>query len=234
MPGDLEPTAAAPARRIHDVTLGMREGMLVWPDDPPVVIVPWTLTSRGDPANVSELRLGSHTGTHVDPPAHFADHAVTVDDLDLHVLVGPATVVDLSGLRGSIEVADLDALSLPETVERLIFKTDNSAFWAGNPTSFPDSYVSLSPAGARWLVERGARLVAIDFLSIEPPCEDGFPVHQALLGAGVILVEGLDLSAVAAGDYLFVCLPLKLVGGDGAPARCVLIEPELAAAKRGE
>lgn len=210
--------------RVIDVTIGVQEGMLVWPDDPPVVIQPWALTARGDPANVSELRLGSHTGTHVDPPAHFADHAVTVDQLDLDVLVGPATVVDVSGGLRSIEVEDLEALSLPATVERLIFKTDNSSFWPPNPTSFPDHYVSLSAEGARWLVDRGIRLVAIDFLSIEPAGEGDFPVHRALLGAGVILVEGLDLSEVTAGEYIFVCLPLKLVGGDGAPARCVLIE----------
>lgn len=214
------------AGRIIDVTVGIGEGSLVWPGDPRVAVEPWTLTSRGEPANVSELRLGSHTGTHVDPPAHFLDGGLTVDRLPLDVLVGPAAVVDLRGVAGPVGVSDLEALSLAAGVERLLVRTDNSSLWSEVPARFPDDYVSVSPAAARWLVDWGVRLVGVDFLSIEPLGESGFPVHRTLLEAGVVLVEGLDLSGAPAGEYGLVCLPLKVVDGDGAPARCVLVEPE--------
>lgn len=211
--------------RVIDITLGIEAGMLVWPDDPPVTVEPAARISRGDPANVSALALGTHTGTHVDPPAHFLEGGATVDRLSLDVLVGPATVVDLRGIPGPLQPADLDARAIPSSVRRLLLKTDNSAVWSGNPVRMPDHYVSLSLAGARWLADRGIRLVGADFLSIEPPSEDGYPVHRALLEAGIVLVEGLDLSHVVAGEYVLACLPLKVIGGDGAPARCVLMQP---------
>ena len=210
--------------RVIDLTLGIHAGLPGWPGDPPVALTPWTRLDRGDEANVSELRLGTHAGTHVDPPAHFLDGAATVDHLALDVLVGPATVVDLSAVAGPVDVADLEAASLAPGVRRLLLRTANSSLWHRSPVRFPDRYVALTPAAARWLVARGVLLVGFDFLSVESPAADGYPVHRALLGAGVVLVEGLDLSEAPAGDYLLACLPLKVVGGDGAPARCVLVE----------
>jgi len=214
-------------RRILDVSLSVHPRMLVYPGDPPVELLPAQRIERGDPSNVSVLGLGTHTGTHVDPPAHFLPGGPTVEAIALDVLVGPAVVADLRAADGSIGPADLDRLALPDDVDRLLLRTRNSDLW-GRPTSapFPDSWIGLSPAGAEWMVERGVRLAGIDFLSIEPPdtgVEAGFPTHRALLEAGVVVVEGLDLRDVPAGPYEMVCLPLRLLGGDGAPARVVLL-----------
>jgi arylformamidase len=210
-------------RTITDITLPIRTGQFSWPGDPPVAVTPRFRIADGDPANVSEVRLSSHTGTHVDPPAHFLDGGATVDQLPLDALMGEATVIDLTGRPGPIGPADLEDLYLPAGTERLLMKTDNSARWPERLHTFPDDYVALSPAGAAWMVERGVRLVGIDFLSVEEYGAPGHPTHVTLLSAGVVILEGLDLSAVAAGAYELACLPLPLAGCDGAPARAVLL-----------
>jgi arylformamidase len=192
---------------IIDISLPIGPETPVWPGDPPVLVEPVARIEAGDPADVSRLVLGTHTGTHVDPPAHFLPGAATVDALSLDVLVGPAIVADLSA--GPIDRAALESLALSGGSIRLLLKTGGDAG-------------ALTPDGARWLVERGVRLVGADTLSIEPGSED-YPVHRILLGADIVIVEGLDLAAVAPGSYQLVCLPLRIVGGDGAPARAVLI-----------
>lgn len=206
-----------------DVSLGIGPELLTWPGDPGIAVEPSARLSRGDPANVSELRLGSHTGTHVDPPFHFFDGEITVDRLPLDLLHGEAVVADLTGVAEEIGAPDLEALGLQDGVTRLLMKTRNSELWARGTMDFPDRYVSLGVDGADWVVERGIRLVGIDFLSVEADGPSDFPVHRTLLGGGSIIVEGLDLSAVEPGTYTFVCLPLKVLGGDGAPARAALI-----------
>lgn len=208
---------------IIDVSLPVGPQMLTWPGDPAVAIEGRSRIARGDAANVSELVMGSHTGTHVDPPVHFIDGAPGVDTLDLDALVGAAEVVDLRGIAGEIDVSHLEALALPDGVERLLLYTDNSTLWTTDVVGFPDSYTCLSPDAARWLVERGVRLVGTDFLSIERRGAPGHPVHMTLLHAGVVIVEGLNLSGVEPGGYTFACLPLRVVDGDGAPARAILI-----------
>ena len=207
---------------IFDVSLSIGSAMLTWPGDPAVELDPAKRIAKGDSANVSELRLGTHTGTHVDPPFHFIDGAPTVEALDLGVLVGAAVVVDLQEAGASITPAELDAVAIPDGTERVLFKTPNSRLWSETPVRFPDSYTALTPEGARWCVDRGIRLVGTDFLSIEQKGAPGHPTHVTLLEAGVIILEGLDLSAVEPGAYELVVLPLKIVGGDGAPARAIL------------
>jgi arylformamidase len=210
--------------RVIDVSLPIGPDLLVWPGNPGVAITPTSRISRGDSSNVSEVRLGSHTGTHVDPPSHFLDGGTTAQDLPLDVMMGAATVADLRGVAGPIGPGELAGLSLTEDVTRLLLRTDNSALWAAGPQGFPDEYVSLSPDGARWLVDHGIRLIGIDFLSIEVRGAPGHPTHRTLLEAGVVILEGLDLSGVEPGAYTLVCFPLKIVGGDGAPTRAVLLE----------
>jgi arylformamidase len=210
--------------RIIDVSLGIGPDLLTWPGDPGAEVVPSARLARGDQANVSELRLGSHTGTHVDPPAHFIDGGATIDAVPLEALMGPAVVADLRGAE-VIDPAELDALDLPAGTDRLLCRTRNSELWSRGRIEFPDDYVAVTLEGAGWLVERGLRLVGVDFLSVERDGPPGFPVHRTLLGGGVVVVEGLDLSAVAPGLYTLVCAPLKVLGGDGAPARALLIEP---------
>jgi arylformamidase len=204
---------------IVDISQSVSPGMEVWPGDPPVEVTAVMRVSAGDPANVSGLRLGTHTGTHIDPPAHFFDDAPGADALPLGALIGDAVVADVAGAPGPLGGPDLEAIIPPGTV-RLLLKTE------GRAVSGP----ALSAEGAAWLVERGVRLVGIDGPSIEAPADvpgaaegPAYPVHTTLLRAGVVIVEGLDLSSVAPGGYELVCLPLKLVGGDGAPARAVLI-----------
>jgi len=203
---------------IFDISLPIGPDTPVWPGDPPVLVEPVARVADGDAADVSRLTLGTHTGTHVDPPAHFLPGSATVDALELDVLVGPAVVAGFPA--GPIDGAALESVALAQGSTRVLLKTGGDAG-------------ALTPEGARWLVERGVRLVGADTLSIEPDCpgvrgcppDEQYPVHRILLGAGVVIVEGLDLAAVAPGPYEFVCLPLRIVGGDGAPARAVLIRP---------
>jgi arylformamidase len=210
--------------RLIDVSLEVGPDLLVWPGNPGVTVTPSSRISQGGSSNVSEIRLGSHTGTHIDPPFHFLDDGATAEDLPLDVMMGEATVADLSGTLGPIGPDELAGLSLRDETTRLLLRTDNSALWADDHRAFPDDYVCLSPDGARWMVDHGIRLIGIDFLSIEARGAPGHPTHRTLLEAGVVILEGLDLSRVGPGTYTLVCFPLKIAGGDGAPTRAVLLE----------
>ncbi len=215
-----------PAKRIIDISLALGPDTLIWPDSPPLRIIPITRISGGDASNTSEIRLGSHAGTHIDPPSHVVEDGSSVERVPLEILVGPALVVDLTAVAAQIDPKHLEALMLPEGTIRLLFKTRNSSMWQTLPRPFTTDYVSVSPSGAAWLVEHGIRLVGVDFLSVESFQAAGRPTHRSLLEAGVVVVEGLDLSHVEPGEYLLACLPLRLIGGDGGPARAVLISED--------
>jgi arylformamidase len=202
-------------RELIDVSLAIRSGMPVYPGDPKVHLERASSIADGDPANVSRLDLGVHTGTHVDAPLHFIEGAAAADKLPLEALIGPAHVVDATSLERDIDRAALDELDFPAAVERLLFKTPNSELWA---EGFSNDSVMFVESGARRLVDLGVRLVGIDYLSVGDEA-----AHQVLLGAGVVAVEGLDLRRIEPGPYELVCLPLKVAGSDGAPARVVLI-----------
>jgi arylformamidase len=208
--------------RIVDISLRISEDLLTWPGDPAISLEPTSRISRGDRANVSLLKLGTHTGTHVDPPVHFIDGADPIDRVSLEVLIGDALVADLSS-ASSIGPAELEALAMPKGTERLLCRTRNSELWTRERASFPDDYVAVTPEGARWVVDRGLRLLGVDFLSVEREGPPDYPVHHMLLGGGTIIVEGLDLSRVEPGPYTLYCLPLQILGGDGGPARAVLV-----------
>jgi arylformamidase len=210
--------------RVIDVSLPIGKELLTWPGDPGVEVNPRKVIAKGDSSNVSLLSLGTHTGTHVDPPVHFVEGADAIDGVPLHVLVGEAVVADLRDAK-AIGPDELDALNLPDRTERLLCKTRNSELWSNLPIEFPDDYVAVTADGARWMVERGIRLVGVDFLSVEKARGGEHPVHKMLLGNGTIIVEGLDLSGAKPGRYMFACLPLRITGGDGGPARAALIEP---------
>jgi arylformamidase len=207
---------------IYDISLPISESLPVWPGDPGIRITQPSHLDRGDAATVTRLDMGAHTGTHVDAPAHFIPGGSGVDALDLDVLVGPARVVHaLEGDVLSTEV--LGGLQIPPGTERVLFRTRNSERWARGAREFAEDFVAITEGGARWLVERGVRLVGIDYLSVGP-FNAPAPTHRILLRAGVILLEGLNLSGVAAGVYQLVCLPLRIVGVDGAPARAILMD----------
>jgi len=209
---------------IYDISLPISESLVVWPGYLPVSITqPFHLT-RGDTATVSHLSMGAHTGTHVDAPAHFILGGAGVETLDLNVLVGPALVVEAT--EADILSAEvLEGLPIPANTERVLFRTRNSDRWARGEHEFHRDFVAIAEDGARWLVARAIRLVGVDYLSVGPFGE-GASTHRTLLKAGVIPVEGLNLSGIGPGVYQLVCLPLNVVGGDGAPARAILIGPD--------
>jgi arylformamidase len=194
--------------------------MPTWDGEPPPVCRPIKeIGVDGEPARVSVLTMGLHCGTHVDAPCHFIAGGAGVEALPLDALVGRCRVVEVRASH-LIQPADLERAAIG--AERLLLKTSNGALW--DDPSFRMDFVALSPAAGAWLVERGVRLVGIDYLSVDPYDADPAAVHLALLGAGVVVLEGLDLRAVPPGEYHLVALPLKLDGADGAPARVVLIE----------
>ena len=206
--------------RIFDVTVAIRHGMPVYEGDPGVSIAPWCSTAQGALANVSLLTMGSHSGTHVDAPAHLRDGTPGVDLLALEAMMGPARVFDLTG-HEQIDAASLRAVDLGSR-PRILFKTRNSARWREG--RFHRDFAALTQGAARLLVSAGCRLVGMDGLSVDPFGSSALTAHHILVEGGVIILEGLDLSAVPPGEYELICLPLKLQGGDGAPARVVLRE----------
>jgi arylformamidase len=208
---------------IIDISLGIHPKMLTWPSDPGVSIEAASSIAAGKAANVSKLTCGTHTGTHIDPPLHFLQDGAPIDQIPLDALIGPAVVADLTSVRSDIGPDELESLDLGPGVERLLFHTRNSEFWREESPAFTEDYVAVTADGAAWLVEHGIRLVGIDYLSVERRGTPGHPTHMTLLGAGVVIVEGMNLDGVAAGDYTLLCLPLRIVDGDGGPARALLL-----------
>jgi arylformamidase len=201
---------------IHDISVPIRARMPVYDGNPGVELERASSIADGDPANVSKLSLGVHTGTHVDAPLHFIDGAPGAEGIPLDALVGPAVVVDATGVDALGE-AELEGLGIPAGAERVLLKTRNSELW--NRDDFTRDFLRLDGSGARFVVARGIRTVGIDYLSI-----GDHEAHRELLGAGVVPVEGLDLRGVQPGEYTFICLPLDIVGSDGGPARAILID----------
>lgn len=211
--------------KIYDVSVPISEETPVYEGDPKVEISAGHAISRGDAANVSKLCLGAHTATHVDAPNHFIEGARKVDTLPLEVLIGRVRVVELPKDAMAVEASHVEAANL-QNVERVLFKTRNSNFWNDLAQGFRKDFTYISPEAAKALVNLGVKLVGIDYLSVEKFGSEDFATHLTLLGAQVIIIEGLDLREVFAGDYELICLPMKIASGtgDGAPARTVLRE----------
>lgn len=208
--------------KLFDVTRTIYDGMPVYEGDPRVVVRRVASVATGACANVSEIRFGSHTGTHVDPPLHFLDDADGVDALPLDVLIGPAHLYELA-VRGCIDLVALRGVDLASS-PRLLFKTCLAD--AGDAHGSLPEVGGLTAEAARALVTAGVRLVGLDSASADPPGSLDFSAHRTLLEAGIVILEGMDLSAVPPGPYELLCLPLKLRNGDGAPARVVLRAPD--------
>lgn len=205
-----------------DISVPLYSGMVHWPDNPPVKVERMLDMEAGHACNVSKMSLGVHTGTHVDAPRHFMRDGIGVHLAPLNALIGPARV---------IEIADPRAVSADElrqhaigAGERILFKTLNSdRCWQTD--DFIEDFVYVSQAAARYLAAVGVRVVGVDYLSVGGYTVDGPETHRALLSAGIWIIEGLNLAGVRPGDYELICLPLKIVQGDGAPARAVLRAP---------
>ena len=208
---------------IYDVTVPLRNGLPTWPGDPEIHIATSRSLANGDDANVSMLNFGAHTGTHVDAPAHFIEGAATIESLPLEVLIGEAEVIEVPDDVHVIDEAFVESHCAPGTA-RIIFKTRNSRFWSEPEMQFHTDFTHVDLSAATRLVQSGLTLIGIDYLSIEKYDSAKPEVHHELLSHGVVILEGLDLSAVPAGKYELICLPLRLRSekGDGAPARVVL------------
>ncbi len=209
-------------RKIFDISMGIKNGMLTYPGDPGVEITREKIIGAGRPAsvaNISAYCMGSHTGTHIDPPFHFFPDGKTADLLPLDALIGHARVIEAQS--DEIDGNFLSGAGVEGAV-RVLFKTGNSRFC--EEPDFHNDFAHLTPDGAEFLKEQGVKLVGIDYLSIEKFHSEDHAVHRLFLGSGIVIVEGLNLSDVEPGDYTLACLPLKVIGGDGAPARAVLIK----------
>jgi arylformamidase len=207
---------------IFDISVSINTSMPVWPGDPAVEISLASSMDRGDDVNVTRLGMSAHTGTHVDAPHHFLNNRQSVEELALDVLTGPCYVMQLPDDVDEISAEVLERMPMDANTTRLLFGTSNSHLWAQGRTDFFKNFVAVSPDGADWLVAHGIRLVGVDYLSVAT-YDDPHPTHLSLLKAGVIIVEGLDLSQVPRGFYELYCLPLKITSADGAPARAILI-----------
>jgi len=202
-----------------DISMPLRDAMVHWPSDPPVSIKRVKDIEKGDTANLSVISMGAHSGTHVDAPIHFLKQGQGIDNIAINTLVGRARV---------IEIRDTESIKPEELVghrirggERILFKTENSSH-AWQKDEFVEDFVFISDAAADLLVDRGVRLIGIDYLSVGSFKHGGTYVHKTLLNGGIWIIEGLNLSDVTPGRYSLICLPLRIVAGDGAPARAIL------------
>jgi arylformamidase len=207
--------------RIHDISIPVRSGGLVYPDNPEIEIAARQALSGGAGANVSRISFGSHTGTHVDAAKHLFDDGQTVDRIPLEHLIGPAIVIAVSDDLMSIGAAELQRSDLRGHT-RVLIRSRNSGFL--DDPDFHGDYTYLAPDAAEYLVSRGVELVGVDYLSIEQFHSGHHRTHRILLEKEIVIVEGLVLGDVLPGEYELVCLPIRLEGLDGAPARAVLIE----------
>jgi arylformamidase len=208
--------------KIIDISMPVSSETPLWPGDPKVELARYSKIEEGDGVNVSRISMSVHTGTHVDAPYHFFQKGAKVDTLPLDVLIGKVQVVYFDDGIEEINASVIEKQKINWDINRIIFKTHNSIRRAVENQEFDRNYVALTADGAEYLVDKNIRLVGIDYLSIGLFTRP-IKTHKILLKAGVIILEGLNLADVSAGEYELICLPVKLVGADGAPARAVLI-----------
>jgi arylformamidase len=204
--------------KLIDVTVPLDPNLPTYPGNTPYTLEAVKRITRGDSSNVSTLHMSAHSGTHVDAPRHFFDNGAGAEGLPLEMLIGRARVIEITSRKG-IGAEELAEANLSEDL-RVLIKTTNSRLW-GIP-EFQKDFVAVTEAGAKYLLEHGIKLVGVDYLSVEQFKKPGAPAHHILLGAGIIVIEGLNLRDVEPGVYEMFCLPLPAVGSDGAPARVVL------------
>lgn len=207
---------------IYDISLPISPNLPVWEGDPAIELEEILSMDEGADANVSRFSAGVHVGTHVDAPHHFLNDGRTVENLSLDILTGGAFVLHLAEGVDAVDSAILTDSFIPPNTSRLLIRTRNSKQWTQNSPKFIRDFVAITPDGAKWLVENNIQLIGVDYLSVAE-FDNSIPTHQILLRAGIVIIEGCDLSQVPQGEYELYCLPLKLVGAEGAPARAILV-----------
>lgn len=207
---------------IYDISLTYTEDLPTWPGDPTIQLKQISSIKNGDLANVTELSMCVHAGTHIDAPDHFLGNGKTVEDIPLELMVGSAAVIEIPAL-GTISAADIKAAQIPDDVKRILIKTSNSEYWAAGNRKFQEDFIAPDGEAAKTLVDMGMEVIGVDYLSVAP-FNDPELTHKILLEAGVLVIEGLDLSRIDPGEYTLLCLPLKIGGSDGAPARVLLMD----------
>jgi arylformamidase len=208
--------------RIFDISLPIHNNMMPFYHDPTASIHRVRDMDKGDDANVSEIKMGCHCGTHLDAPVHFVPGAPAVEDLSLDDLIGPALVVEFPDTLEQIHAEDLERANIPKGVKRVLFKTRNSKLWESKATEFSKDYCGVEEDAARWLIDRELKVVGLDHLSI-CPFHDLLTTHRLFFEARVVVIEGVNLTGIMPGLYQLVCMPLNIQGSDGAPCRVALI-----------
>lgn len=203
-----------------DATLTLENGLLHWPGDPPVEIERVRDMDRGDTVNLSRITMGVHSGTHVDAPVHFLRGATGIDRVPLHALVGAARVIQAAAAE-AVREEDLAGRGIAPG-ERILLRTRNSTDRLLCRDAFAEGFVYLEEDAARFLATRGIASLGVDYLSVGGYRRNGPTVHRILLEAGIFIIEGLDLTEAPPGPYEMICLPLKILGADAAPARVIL------------
>ena len=208
-------------KEIIDITVGLERNMPSWPGSIGFNIDSTSELSSGKCSNNSKIECDVHIGTHIDAPWHFIEDGLTVEKLSLDKMIGEVCVIDLQ----DVEMIDREILSkqnYPDNLKRILFKTNNSKLWKNKETNFKKDYVALTKDGAEWIVENSIELVGIDYLSIQR-FSDSYATHEILLKNEIVILEGVCLSNVEPGSYELFCLPMKIIGADGAPARVILM-----------
>ncbi len=211
---------------VYDISLPITQNLVTWPGDPVIELEKVYQLEQGDVATVSRINMCVHSGTHVDAPGHFIAGGKSVDELDLTILTGSALVVDALE-ADNINAAFLEKIDIPAGTNRLLFRTRNSELWSDAQQMFTEDFVAISEDGAHWITENGIQLLGVDYLSAAPFGDSNPVVHKILLRKETIIVEGLNLLNIEPGSYQLVCMPLKIVGADGAPARAILIDEKI-------
>lgn len=203
-----------------DVSIPVSSALPVWPGDPIPKLTWLSQLRRGDEVNLSKIDMSLHSGTHIDAPSHFIDGGQTIDEIPLELLIGVVQVISVPKELKVIDDRFLDLLD-PDIQENIFFKTNNSIDHLLYDKHFTKDFVAIDPSGAKWLVDHKKKVIGIDYLSVAPFWDSTEP-HKILLGANVMVVEGLDLCKIEEGKYHFICLPIKIKGREAAPARVVM------------
>jgi arylformamidase len=208
-----------PAKKWIDISVTVRSGLVHWPGDPEVVVKRVVEMEKGAPCNVSHISMGAHAGTHMDGPVHFIRNGKGLETLPFEATIGPARVIEIKD-KVAISPEELAPHKL-KAGERVLFKTRNSRrSWKMD--TFDEDFIYISKEGAQFLVDRGIQTVGVDYFSVGGFKKDGVETHQILLGAGIWIIESLNLAKIAPGKYDLICLPVKVLNSDGAPARAIL------------